>query len=81
LSLLILQAAAAKDGHAVVSCSSLTRAGFKDTTITSARTIAAAESEKTPAYCEVTGVIAPVKGSQITVVYRLPVLSSTRSMR
>jgi feruloyl esterase len=58
---------------AKVSCSSLTNARtLKDTTVTSARMIGADTSAKTPAYCEVTGVISPVSGSHITVVYRLP---------
>lgn len=63
--------AEAADTHA--ACSSLaTVRSFKDTTITSARTIGADPTTKTPVFCEVTGVITPAPGSRITVVYRLP---------
>ena len=54
-------------------CESLaTPRSFPDTTISSAKTIAADASRKLPAFCEVTGVVTPVPGSQIGVVYRLP---------
>jgi feruloyl esterase len=74
LCLLILPATALANGSGgPAACSALTLAkAFKDTTITSARMIGADAAAKTPAYCEVSGVIAPVAGSQITVVYRLP---------
>ena len=68
LGLLVLPTAAL-----ATPCSALTTARtFKDTTISSARMMRADAALKTPAYCEVTGVITPVPGSQITVVYRLP---------
>ena len=55
------------------ACAELTSArSFKNTVITTARMIGADAAAKTPAYCEVTGVISPVPGSHITVVYRLP---------
>lgn len=53
------------------SCSAMTAAGLlPDTTIQSAK--AAPATDGMPAYCEVTGTIRPVEGSQIGVVYRLP---------
>jgi Tannase and feruloyl esterase len=65
--------AEAKDGGGAAACSALTTVRtFKDTTISSARMISADATAKTPAYCEVTGVITPAPGSHITVVYRLP---------
>jgi feruloyl esterase len=72
--LLILPSAAlAKSSGGPAACSALTATrAFKDTMISSARMIGADAESKTPAYCEVSGVITPVKGSQITVVYRLP---------
>jgi feruloyl esterase len=76
LSLLALMpalAAAAASGGGAAACTRLTTVrAFKDTTITTARMIGADTNSKTPAYCEVTGVIAPAAGSHITVVYRLP---------
>jgi feruloyl esterase len=66
-------ASAATTGGGATACTALTSARtFKDTTITAARMIGADRNSKTPAYCEVTGVITPVPGSHITVVYRLP---------
>jgi feruloyl esterase len=66
-------ASAATTGGGASACTALTSARtFKDTTITAARMIGADSNSKTPAYCEVTGVITPVPGSHITVVYRLP---------
>ena len=58
----------AKPGEA--GCAHLSSAAFPNTKISSAKVVAA--SGKTPAYCEVAGVISPVKGSHIGVVYRLP---------
>jgi len=52
------------------SCSKLSTAAFPQTTISGAKEVAA--GAKTPAYCEITGVISPVKDSHIGVVYRLP---------
>jgi feruloyl esterase len=76
LSLLALMpalAAAAAGGRGAAACTRLTTVrALKDTTITTARMIGADTNSKTPAYCEVTGVITPVAGSHITVVYRLP---------
>lgn len=65
---LAAHAALSKEAH----CSALSRfQSFKDTVITSARVIRS-DAARTPAYCEVSGVITPVRGSSITVVYRLP---------
>jgi feruloyl esterase len=72
LGLMALSPAFAAEGSAM-SCTSLTSVRtFKDTTITTARMVAADSNTKTPAYCEVTGVITATKSSHITVVYRLP---------
>jgi feruloyl esterase len=66
-------ASAATAGGDASACTALpTVRTFKDTTITAARMIGADPNSKTPAYCEVTGVITPVPGSHITAVYRLP---------
>jgi feruloyl esterase len=55
------------------SCTALTDVRtFKDTTISTARMIGADPKAGTPAFCEVSGIITPAKGSHITVVYRLP---------
>jgi feruloyl esterase len=73
LSVLALSPAFAERGGDAAACTALSSVRtFKDTTITSARMIGADANAKTPAYCEVAGVIAPVKDSHITVVYRLP---------
>ncbi len=54
-------------------CAALTAGGlFNKTTVTSATPVAADAAKGLPAYCEVTAVITPVKGSNIGVVYRLP---------
>jgi len=73
LSVLALPPAFAKGGGGAASCTSLTSVKiFKDTTITTARMIGADAEAKTPAFCEVTGVITPAPNSHITVLYRLP---------
>jgi feruloyl esterase len=72
LALMPTVAAAAASGGARACTALSTVRTFKDTTITTARMIGADTKAKTPAYCEVTGTITPVPGSQITVVYRLP---------
>ena len=54
------------------SCAKMASAAFPNTTIASAKEVAVDAAKKTPAYCEVSGVIAPVKDSHIGVVYRLP---------
>ena len=73
LGLLVLPAAQAKDGGTAAACSELTATrAFKDTSVSTARMIRADAATKAPTYCEVTGVITPAPGSQITVVYRLP---------
>ncbi len=52
-------------------CSGLSASGrFADTTVTSAAMVEA--TGELPAYCEVAATIAPVEGSRIGVVYRLP---------
>jgi feruloyl esterase len=54
-------------------CSGLARSGlFTDTTVISARMVAADPAKGAPAFCEVTGVVRPLAGSNIGVVYRLP---------
>lgn len=63
----VLAVGFAAECHA--DCESLaTPRSFPDTTISSAKTIAADASRKLPAFCEVTGVITPVPGSRIGVV-------------
>lgn len=54
-------------------CVALTGMGeFKDTTITSTVQVPADGARTLPAYCEVKGVIRPIPGSEIGVLYRLP---------
>ena len=73
LGVLALTPALARTTGGAAACTALTTVRvFKDTTITSARMMGADEQAGTPAYCEVTASIAPVPGSQITAVYRLP---------
>ncbi len=75
LGLLVLPQgpAEARDSNSAAACSALTTVRtFKDTTISSARLIGADAATRTPAFCEVTGIITPAPGSHITVVYRLP---------
>src|SRR4051812_20438429 len=45
---------------------------FANTVIQTASMVAADASNGMPSHCQVTGVISPVPGSRITVVYRLP---------
>ena len=52
------------------ACSALAQATFSQTQVKSAAVVAAASG--LPAYCEVQGIIRPVPGSEIGVVYRLP---------
>ena len=54
------------------ACTKLATASFPNTTIGSAKEIPADATAKTAAFCEVTAVVAPVQGSHIGVVYRLP---------
>jgi feruloyl esterase len=55
------------------ACGALDRGGlFADTRISSARMVPEDAAGKLPAFCEVAGVISPVPGSSIAVVYRLP---------
>jgi feruloyl esterase len=73
LSLTMLLAAIGAAAAEKPACESLASAGlFKATTVTAARHVAADESLGLAAHCEVTAVIAPVPGSHIGVVYRLP---------
>ncbi len=69
-SLVVGSAAIAKPGES--ACAKLASAVLPHTTLSSAKEVAANDSARTPAYCEVTGVVSPVKGSHIGVVYRLP---------
>ncbi|HET9473660.1 MAG TPA: tannase/feruloyl esterase family alpha/beta hydrolase, partial [Steroidobacteraceae bacterium] len=55
------------------NCADLVRPGlFPNTVVQSATIMPADATTGMPAYCEVTAVIAPVPGSRITTVYRLP---------
>ena len=55
------------------TCSGLEAAGlFKDTTVGSAKMVAADAAKGAPGFCEVTGTISPEPRSRIGVVYRLP---------
>lgn len=55
------------------NCSDLVRAGwFSNAVVQSAIVVPADATTGMPAYCEVTAVIAPVPGSKIAAVYRLP---------
>ncbi len=68
---LVAQAAHASGGPA--QCEALGAANaFENTTVSSARIVAADASKNVPAFCEVTAAVKPVEGSKITVVYRLP---------
>jgi feruloyl esterase len=59
--------------HAAQNCATLTTPGlFPLTTVQTATDVAADVKTGMPAYCEVTALIAPVPGSKITAVYRLP---------
>jgi feruloyl esterase len=67
----ILHPAAARADEA--SCRALMAKGlFADTTVTSADMVGQTPTAGGVAYCEVKGVISPVPGSKIGVVYRLP---------
>ena len=74
LAALGLVAAAAPAGAkpGADSCAALSKAAFPQMTVSSAKDVAASEAAKTPGFCEVSGVISPVQGSHIGVVYRLP---------
>ncbi len=54
------------------ACMAFSKATLPHTTISSAQEVAASDSTKTPAFCEVSGVVSPVPGSHIGVTYRLP---------
>jgi len=55
------------------ACSALAAPGlFKDTTVSSAKMVAADDAKGLPAFCEMTAVISPEPRSHIGVVYRLP---------
>ena len=67
----LLHPAAARADEA--ACHTLTAPGlFKDTRIASAEMVGAAGPPGGVAYCEVKGVMSPVAGSHIGVVFRLP---------
>jgi feruloyl esterase len=56
------------------ACSGLaSRPSFPNTTIESMKAVAADAQRRLPAFCEVRVTIAPVEGSRITALYRLPV--------
>src|SRR5262245_18850608 len=59
---------------AAPTCADLTRPGLFPNTVVVQKAAEVAADAKTglPAYCEVTALIAPVPGSKITAVYRLP---------
>ncbi len=56
--------------NTAAACSALASAVFAQTQVKSAAVVPAANG--LPAYCEVQGIIRPVPGSEIGVVYRLP---------
>ena len=71
VSALVAQAAHASGGPA--QCEALAAANaFENTTVSSAKIVAADAAKHLPAFCEVTASVKPVQGSNITVVYRLP---------
>jgi feruloyl esterase len=71
IALVLAQSAHAAGGPA--ACEALKAAGtFNFTTVTSAKIVAADAGQHLPAFCEVTAAVKPVKGSNITMVYRLP---------
>jgi feruloyl esterase len=53
-------------------CADLARPGLFGSTEVRSRSVAADAATGAPAHCELTAVIRPVPGSQITAVYRLP---------
>ena len=56
------------------ACAALTAPGlFGQTSVSSAKPVAADAAKGLPAYCEVTATVSPAAGSTIGVVYRLPV--------
>jgi feruloyl esterase len=59
-------------------CTALSAATFADATVVSAQPVAADAQRAVPAFCEARVVIAPVKGSRITAVYRMPVTWNAR---
>src|SRR6185436_774045 len=67
LALAVPAAASAQD-----NCKAIAAARFPQTTIVSASMLAANGEARTPAFCEVRVTIAPVDGSRIGAVYRLP---------
>ena len=55
------------------ACAGLAASGLvPDTVVSTARMVAADAAQGLPGYCEVTGMLHPVPGSNIGVVYRLP---------
>jgi feruloyl esterase len=70
-ALIAAQASHASGGPA--QCEALgTANAFPNTTVSSAKIVAADAAKHLPAFCEVTASVKPVQGSNITVVYRLP---------
>ena len=71
ISAFVAQATYASGGAA--QCEALGAANaFDNTTVSSAKIVAADAAKHLPAFCEVTASVKPVDGSNITVVYRLP---------
>jgi feruloyl esterase len=71
-ALVLMAAAPALANPGAAACTDLAKAAFPHTALASAKEIPASDSTKTPAFCEVTGVVSPVADSHIQVVYRLP---------
>jgi feruloyl esterase len=71
VSALLAPAAFAAGGPAACAALAVPNT-FKHTTVIAAKTVAADESKKLPAFCEVTASVKPVAGSNITMVYRMP---------
>ncbi len=72
VAVLIAQAAQASSPGAP-ACEALSAPGaFPNTTVSSAKIVAADASKNLPSFCEVTATVKPVAGSNIKVVYRLP---------
>jgi feruloyl esterase len=73
LAVSTLMAQAAHASASPAQCEALGVANaFENTTVSSAKIVAADAAKHLPAFCEVTASVKPVDGSNITVVYRLP---------
>lgn len=68
----LMAAAPALANPGIEACTQLASAAFPHTTLSSAKEVPADDTARTPAFCEVDGVVSPVPDSHIAVVYRLP---------